>query len=366
MKTGKIITRSNYEAYMVDHWDGTLSPDLTEALMLFLDQNPDIKRAVMDAGRFTLPEEPLHYDEKNALFRKEVGHENIDEFLVNELEQDLLPHEQNELNLFIASNPGYQKDRQLYALTKVRPDRQMIYPHKDRLQRGVVRPMWIRYSSVAAAACMFLVAGLWWASRPQVGGEISSAANQPQIQNQGIASSPSSEIPNDIVSTPQNTISTKQRMAIVTVVPATTKEKPSTALIPVKDASENFHNYARSRKDDDYLGGLIDTYLPPQYNVITNAPENEKEPGVSTPPAANNKLRAVAAGGLYRVFKDSALVEEIGSQTYSVKTKVAKTVAWATGKAFGGKLKAEAIPYNDGSLAAMSFSNGKYNYTKRF
>ena len=42
------INRNNYEMYFIDYLDGVLSPDLVSELLLFLDENPDLKEELSD------------------------------------------------------------------------------------------------------------------------------------------------------------------------------------------------------------------------------------------------------------------------------------------------------------------------------
>ena len=41
-----LITKNNYEAYMLDYVEEKLSPELTNELMLFLENNPEIKMEI--------------------------------------------------------------------------------------------------------------------------------------------------------------------------------------------------------------------------------------------------------------------------------------------------------------------------------
>ena len=110
----------------------------------------------------------------------------------------------------------------------------------------------------------------------------------------------------------------------------------------------------------------MNSYIPQQYYINTPSPEDPlvKEPGKNK--ITDNLRNGLNGKNLQKIIKDSALAHEMENSRYTVKTKVAKAFAWATAKASNGKVIVKAIPYTDGSLAAMSFSNGKYNYTKRF
>ncbi|MCX6188122.1 MAG: hypothetical protein NTW54_00680 [Bacteroidetes bacterium] len=370
MKAENTITHSNYEALMVDYWDGTLSPAMKAMLILFLNENPQIREDIMEAGQFTLPTELLYFENKEELFKKEVSHSNMDSFLVAELEHDLLPHEQNELNLFIAAHPHYKSDRALYALTKVRPNKNLIYPNKGSLKHGPQISLWLRYSRVAAAACVLLAFGLWWVNKPKMDHDYVDNSNfksQLLEMNSDRLTSATPPLNSTVkASDKQEHLVQKRYNALVS---SASSEMSNALLIPVHEAgTENFNSYSRNRNPDDYLEALVNTYLPSQKSILPvvnqEGKSNIAEPNVHPP--TTSIINDFASKSLNKLLKDSTLADEIGNQKYSVKTRVAKTVAWVTAKASKGKLRAEAIPNLDGSLAAMSFTNGKYNYTKRF
>ncbi len=370
MKPTNFITRSNYEAYMVDLWDDALSPDQKEMLLLFLDENPILKEHVFEVEQYTLPEETLFFENKNNLLKNVVAPNTLDSFLIAELENDLLPHEQQELLQFLTHNPQYKKERALYALTKVRPNKNLVFPDKRSLKKRLVSPLWIRYRYVAAAACLFLGVGVWWFSQPKLGDEM---ANYSKVENQWVIKN---QERNTIEVQPKYKVKKPTRKLVDAL--HNNKEEGSlhriaeenrTEMLPTEESRpENFYSFSKSRNPDDYLDGLVNSYIPIQVIRIPVMSEEEESTIIAAKPEKTpaTLVNDFATKNLSKMIKDTALAREIKNQKYSAKTRVAKTVAWAAGKAFKGKVKAEAIPNNDGSLAAMSFSNGKYNYIKRF
>ncbi len=361
MKNTSTINRNNYEAYIVDYWDGNLSPDLTEALFYFLNQHPEIKKEILDAGQFSLPQDDLTYDAKNEILRNEVGHSNIDTFLVAELEQDLLPHEINELNLFLAAHPQYERDRNLFAHTKLKPGIALKYPNKNSLKKGSMMPL-LRYSAVAAAACLFVVLGLGFFNSFRIG--LTASRN-------GI-----NFLPSNIIANQKNAgtlaVSDKRNLsnsppipvpALVQKVSPAGNTKIELKQLPViNKAPDNFYSYSQSRLPEDYLEALVNSYVP-QHIFIAPEVKQPVDPGNDK---KGNAKHGIASINLQRILKDSALAQAMENSGFTLKTKAAKALAWATGKASNGKVIVQAIPHHDGSLAALSFTNGKYNYTKRF
>ncbi len=372
MKATPKITRSNYEAFMVDYWDGTLTPEVQEQLLQFLNAYPNLQQLAEEASQYTLPNDGFEFDAKDALLKEEISDITIEHFLVSELEHDLLAHEQNELQLFLAANPQYQRDRELYSHTILRADKGMVYPHKNSLRKGAITPMWIRYGSVAAAACLILGIGILRFNNSNDPINNGVAIENNKANTIDLPGSTSNTVVN-----PENSQAVAQQpnrnaaplMQTVALVTSASKQNPVQSINSKESAAETFYSYSKNRKSDDYLDGLVNSYLP---NQVVFAPididENEREEGAhqgSANPVVNT-VGAFATKNLNKIIKDTALANQIQDQRYSVKTRIAKTVGWATGKASNGKVQINAIPNTDGTLSAMSFSNGKYNYTKRF
>jgi len=85
-----LITRKNYEAYLLDYVEGNLSPELIAELMLFLEQNPDLKEVLEDFEIHKLePVEDLGFDKTRL--KKETGiitSDNYEDFIIAEVESN--------------------------------------------------------------------------------------------------------------------------------------------------------------------------------------------------------------------------------------------------------------------------------------
>ncbi|NJO92441.1 MAG: hypothetical protein HC831_28335 [Chloroflexia bacterium] len=66
------INRHNYEEYLIDFMDGNLSAHEVEAVMSFLDSNPDIKAELEELNGDQLMTEDIIF-EKKSLLKKEPG-----------------------------------------------------------------------------------------------------------------------------------------------------------------------------------------------------------------------------------------------------------------------------------------------------
>jgi hypothetical protein len=387
----KAITRYNYESFLVDYWDGQLSPALEEQLFSFLEENPDIKLKAEGAGNFALGNlvngTEAEFAFKEDLRKPEVNRTNIDEFLVAELEAQLLPHQQNELNLFVIANPGFERDRRLYALTKVKPDAAVVYPDKRSLEKGKVFAF--RYSSVAfaaAAACLVLAVSAMYSlnrKKVEIGESIATTNHISSPVQEKIVAAPDIIISTQEIDLVPPVTRVKNQPAVIQEeeLPAEQKNTPSeirqvrqvnnyVRSVPVSNATENFYTYSRNRKPDDYLQGLVNSYLN---NTIgqgfSSEPVEMVTPPDNTPDektGLRKRISSLATNALKLVIHDEEFLSSINNNDMTAKAKLAEAFAFATGKVSKGKINVDPIIGDDGSLSALSFNSGKYSYMKKF
>lgn len=78
-----MITRDNYEIYIIDYLDKTLSKEMSAALMDFLHKNPDLYEEFEMLGESTLPIIDIEYKNKIQL-KKNISDSSIDDETINE------------------------------------------------------------------------------------------------------------------------------------------------------------------------------------------------------------------------------------------------------------------------------------------
>ncbi len=77
------INRNSYEEILIDYMEGKLSLDEEREVLLFLIANPDIKEEFesLQNDTITIPtSDNVTFPYKNALIKKQVGSEYVDEF----------------------------------------------------------------------------------------------------------------------------------------------------------------------------------------------------------------------------------------------------------------------------------------------
>ena len=65
-----MINRSNYEVWFIDYADGQLSPEQVAELLLFLEENPDLKNEFTLFEQVELPVDTVEFPFKKSLKKK--------------------------------------------------------------------------------------------------------------------------------------------------------------------------------------------------------------------------------------------------------------------------------------------------------
>ena len=163
------IKRNNYEAYLLDYWEGTLDQKGKYELSLFFRQNPDLKINFGEYESFRLqPDETLVFDNKDNLKKTEVRQvgeihqENYEDWIIAAQEDDLSHDEQQQFDGFVAGNPAVKKEISLFGFTVLKADESIIYHQKEKLKKSI--PFYFQravYWPVAVAATLIIVFGIF-------------------------------------------------------------------------------------------------------------------------------------------------------------------------------------------------------------
>lgn len=205
-----MINKENYEQFFIDHLDGSLSPEGEAALLLFLEDHPELRNELEGLEDVSLKDNAPALISLDSLKRPEAEGlpTNRDLMLVQFLEGDLAPEMHSEVARKIEQDPSWNRAWVLVQLTKLEahngvysgpplqfleglsveeeqllaacdqrpsrsdapevlalrrmrvvPDTDVIYPHKSKLKRTPVTTLFYRWTSVAAAAAVLLFVG---------------------------------------------------------------------------------------------------------------------------------------------------------------------------------------------------------------
>ncbi|MEO8150077.1 MAG: hypothetical protein ABI723_20740 [Bacteroidia bacterium] len=130
-----MINKSNYESWFLDYHEGTLPAEQVAELFLFLEQHPELLEEFDAFENIKLTDDLTDVFPNKAFLKKaEINADNVQQFLIAELEGDLTADEQKALNDFIAANKQFEKDKLLYSKTKL-GDEAEVFPGKELLKK---------------------------------------------------------------------------------------------------------------------------------------------------------------------------------------------------------------------------------------
>lgn len=172
------INKHNCEAWFLDYFEGKLSPEQSEQLFRFLEENPQYQDAFNEYENITLEAENLSFNVQ-TLFK------NVPVELANEMSgsdyaaiaytEDVLNDSEKAKIANLIQQENVFRDRvELYSQLKLKPDASIVFEEKNKLKKPLIIPF-IRfndaYKYVASAAAVVLFALTLWNYLPKKSNE---------------------------------------------------------------------------------------------------------------------------------------------------------------------------------------------------
>ncbi|MEI6823191.1 MAG: lipocalin/fatty-acid binding family protein [Bacteroidota bacterium] len=162
------INKNNYEIYILDYYEGTLTMSEEHELQAFLIANPDIKEEFDSFENISIvPDKQVRFDLKLALKQTPdtskviINDTNYKEYFIASIEGDLDNSQQKQLEIFLQNNPTLKDEYKLFSLTKLIPDTTIVFENKKDLKKftlGNINKK-VNYATVAIAASFLILFG---------------------------------------------------------------------------------------------------------------------------------------------------------------------------------------------------------------
>jgi len=149
------INLNNYEAYMLDYFDGTLSPEQIVALKAFAILHPELDLNFDDELV------SLEMDSHSFNGKQHLKANFSDELVIGYLENVLSEKEKTQADELAIQNPLFISELSLYKKTIAQPENTIVFENKALLKH---QPKVIAFNwsvSLRIAAALLLVAGIW-------------------------------------------------------------------------------------------------------------------------------------------------------------------------------------------------------------
>lgn len=158
------INRNNYEHFLIDYIDGSLTANQLKAVEAFLLLNPDIKTEFESLSNHVLLPEEQTYKNKAILKRTDYSAADVenefDYLCIASLEDDITEEEEAKLQSIINSSKSREKDYRSFINTKLLPNKTIVYQQKSKLKRVTLieysQKQIIAFSSAVAIALLLV------------------------------------------------------------------------------------------------------------------------------------------------------------------------------------------------------------------
>ncbi|MBL4651330.1 MAG: hypothetical protein JKY53_00485 [Flavobacteriales bacterium] len=348
------INKLNYELYFVDYHEENLSTEQVAELMVFLEQHADLKAEFEEFSELKPIALDLSFEGKETLKKKvspttNIRESNAEDFLIASVENDLSIDEERELKTFIASNPFYNADKNLYGKTKLTPE-SIIFENKESLKKSIVIPLWIkRASQVAAAAIVLFVVGIFRSDSVVYSPRTNELANNRILDP---ARNVQTEYGNlfvqsiNKISTPLITNSSSEFLA-------NNRSTNSTPTSFSKKPKEDFVKKVSPPLDDDVFDEqpiVLEEFANRSHNNIEHFKTRSADSDHQTPKQA-----------ITNFLKKRVLKEDVGVlKSHIQNLELAHTVVLSINKVFGTNLNLEPTYNNEGEMIAYAFESNTF------
>lgn len=133
------INNSNYEAFFLDYHEGNLSAEKVAALLLFVEQHPELKREFEEFENIVLDTDstPSFFADKSFL-KKEISPVNKDDYFIGYIENTLNETEKKIVADYLKQQPAAVSELEAYKNTIVKANNAITFENKNRLKKVII------------------------------------------------------------------------------------------------------------------------------------------------------------------------------------------------------------------------------------
>jgi len=161
------INLNNYEEKIIDYFDGKLNHVEVEMLMSFLRKHPNLEEEFNSLKDFHYNEnkkEQVNFDQKTCLKKESLLNNqksNFAELCIASIEGDLNDQQQEWFRNFIKYDEIRKRELELFKLTKLSPDNQIVFTNKKSLRRNSIKLRNALIASMSAAASVAIIIAMY-------------------------------------------------------------------------------------------------------------------------------------------------------------------------------------------------------------
>lgn len=152
-----MITRKNYENWLIDMIDGNLTDDQVNMVLDFLQSNPDINEEFKNLEKLLLVPDQNTQFQFNKLLKSDFDHPEIfEETAIRSIEKQLSVNDEEKFENYLNRTEKAKQKYKQYLKTILIPDTSIIYPYKNKLLKNRALPLyWLAAAAVVVFAVLF-------------------------------------------------------------------------------------------------------------------------------------------------------------------------------------------------------------------
>jgi hypothetical protein len=377
------INKENFEAYLLDFWEGRLSDSDKSELMAFLKNNHELIENSDFPAEVILQPDVVIFEPKTKLYRGELNAHNLEWYLAAQAEGDTTKEEDEAIEKFLQSHPSLKKQQQLFALAKLSADESIRFDNKSSLYRTIPFSLFQQKAFYYAAAAVIAVL--------LITGYLLFETNQPEeytVQNVIPSAELKTHEPVKKISAPEDSLQPSLNNGKEIPVQKMEKENPRNPkpAKPIYRIMENRPLIAENKEPESIEQNNVSTTI----SEISSEPETNKSslqsqklaamrseitrliashPNAFTPDALN-KLIDRMADGETEISQAELQKLLVNSQSAGpanpamAKTPLLDALAWSLNKISGKNVSLEKKFNDDGRLVAFELDAGIFRIGK--
>lgn len=326
------INRHNYEAFLLDYLERNLTPNMVAELMVFLEQNPDLKQELEELQAFEMLEAtPINFDNKTTL-KKDA----LDNLMIAEIEGINTSQETKTLKHILKADKTAKNDFKLFQQTKLK-SKKVIFKDKETLKKeaAIIPLRWFKNAAAAVIIMTILIQGI--DDGPTIDNQFQMATFNPVPISKELFIA--KETTNEIKTTSAGVVSVKNKKTVIS------KQKTPLVGVEVENTTKQLAVNNVAEKDSIVI---LPTVLKKEEKVLAN---NTKE-----------QAPVLTIGGFLKKEATKKILQE---ETTNTKQPLEIVVADLAAKVAGKKGGMKKNKNDEGEVKEYALSIGKFSISKK-
>ena len=326
------INRHNYEAFLLDYLEQNLSPNMVSELMVFLEQNSDLKEEFDELQAFEVLEPTSVLFDNKATLKKDA----LENLMIAEIEGMNTSQESKTLKYILKADKTAKNDFKLFQQTKLK-SKKVIFKDKEALKKeaAIIPLRWFKNAAAAVIIMTILIQGIDDGSTVDNQFQMATFNPVPISKELFIVK----ETTNEIKTTSADVVSVKNKKPFIS------KQKTPLVGVEVENPTKQLAVNNVAEKDSIVI---LPTALKKEEKVLAN---NTKE-----------QAPVLTIGGFLKKEATKKILQE---ETTNTKQPLEIVVADLAAKVAGKKGGMKKNKNDEGEVKEYALSIGKFSISRK-